>query len=394
MAEINKNNKARTKLLILGVHLSSEGYPNVKYRLDSLKNSYQFTVSEINHPIWSSENLGKPKKYKLVHSLFRGIFSHLAVFIRYLSSATKSQVYIPYPATFVSVYLSLLPRQLRPKRICIDAFISLYDTVVIDRKILKKENWIAQALKAIERQAFKSATLVITDTELNSHYYSDLFQIPLSKFVAIPLATDEEHFTPLPYVPYKKECNVLFVGTLVPLHGIDTILTAIEQLKDDHHIKFTIIGNGQDSAKVEQFIKHSPSRITWVNEWLNSKQLAQHIHQSDICLGIFGSTEKTQRVCPLKFYLYASCGKAIITAETDWSRHTLENTTLKPFETTPAGNGLALAKTIKELTSDKERLKSLGNDSRNFYDEFLSNSRATSSLEDLMATEVLSINSV
>lgn len=229
MAEINKNKKTRTKLLILGVYLSSEGYPNVKYRLESLKNSGRFTVFEINYPIWNSENLGKPKRYKLAHSLFRGIFSHLTVFIRYLSSPTKSPVYIPYPATFVSVYLYLLPRQLRPKHIFIDAFISLYDTVVINRKILKKEHWIAQALKAIERQAFKSATLVITDTELNSHYYSNLFQLPLNKFVTIPLATDEEHFTPLPYKPYKNECRVLFVGTLVPLHGIDAILTAIKQ---------------------------------------------------------------------------------------------------------------------------------------------------------------------
>ena len=45
-------------------------------------------------------------------------------------------------------------------------------------------------------------------------------------------------------------------------------------------------------------------------------KLVDEINKSDVCLGIFGSTEKTQMVIPNKIYECIACRKLVITANT------------------------------------------------------------------------------
>lgn len=382
---MSESGSAVTNLLILGVYLKSEGYPNVKYRVQALKDMVELKVTEVNFPMWSEKQVGRGGIWsKLILSVWRTFFSHLVILYHYIRSCPTQTVYIPYPAVFVVFILSCLPKRYRPKKLVIDVFISLYDTIVNDRKLVASNSMAARVLKKIEKKAFEFSDIVVTDTLQNSVYYSELFDVPLNKFIAIPLSTNEHDMKPLPYMPDSNTVKVLFVGTLVPLHGIETILGAISLLDDSKNIEFTIIGDGQDGQFIEEYLKEHPGSITWVKTWQSASQIASYIYEADICLGIFGRGAKSQRVCPYKIYSYASCGRAIITGETDWTRSSFDALDLQPIRTTPVGNTELLADAILKLSVRGQERKLLADSAAIYYSDALSNAKANSAFYSLL----------
>ena len=380
---MNKSSR-KTKFHVLGVYLGSEGYPNVRYRIRDFKKVAWLDVTETNVPMWEDDAHSKRTKCGLMFGLFRAVYAHAAVVAKYLLHGRSAQVYVPYPSIFIGFFLGVLPRVFRPKKIVLDAFISLYDTVVNDRRLLSPENWLAILLKRMEKAAYSFSDLIIVDTPQNVSYLCKEFCLPEAKVVGIPLSTDEENFQLHLYQPNGEVCRVLFIGTFVPLHGIAAILEAVQILRDSRTIQFTIVGDGQTAASIEEMVDDELVNLIWERNWKTPSELAHLIHESDICLGIFGGDEKTQRVCPLKLYAYAACGRAIISGDTEWSRHARDGLHYEPFETVPVNDGKALADRIKQLASSPEYRRQLAQNSRRFYEEQLSNEIALSKLEPFL----------
>ena len=268
-------------------------------------------------------------------NFWRAIIAHVIVISRYLNSPRPELIYVPYPSVFVIFLLSWLPQGVRPCRIVTDVFISLYDTIVFDRQLLNQNGWSARLLRWIEKRAYGFADKLVVDTPQNARFLCELFGLPEERVIVIPLSTNEIDFKYTPYYPKTSYCRVLFVGTLVPLHGIETILEAIRLVSKRSNIHFKLIGNGQDAPIVEAWLRAYSLPLTWEKEWQPSNRLAEEISQADICLGIFGAGNKTQRVCPFKMYAYASMGRAIINGETEWLKDTTGRLSYEPFASIP-----------------------------------------------------------
>jgi glycosyltransferase involved in cell wall biosynthesis len=374
--------KSRNNLLIMGVHPTSEGYPNTRFRLRDLKASGLFHLTEINVPMWRYRKQNLHGVFCQIGKFGRALFSHVAVMFRYLAVKRPERIYVPYPAVFVLFLLSWLPERFRPQRIVADAFISLYDTVVHDRYLLRKEGLPARLLMWVEKRAYAFADVVVVDTPQNVRFLCSLFNLPESKVVAVPLSTDETNFRHVPYQPHSGTCYVLFVGTLVPLHGVETILAAASLLSDRSDIYFKLIGDGQDAPIVEAWQRKYKPALDWERKWLSSEQVAEEIFHADICLGIFGTGDKTQRVCPFKIYAYAAMGRPIVTGETDWLKAQADDLSLKAFASVPVNDAAALAAKIVELADDPGQRENLAVNSRKFYETHLANQAA---LEKLVA---------
>lgn len=376
----------KTKLLVLGVHINSEGYPNVRYRIQGLKEIPWLEITEINMPMWKKNIPSKHHKLRFISGLFRAAYAHLSVIVKYLFHGRANLVYIPYPSIFIGFILALSPQFARPNRVILDAFISLYDTVVNDRKLLSSKNKLAILLKYIEKKAYSSADFVIVDTPQNVSHLCKEFDLSENRVVDIPLSTNEKYFQlrPQPYQPNKKVCTILFVGTFIPLHGVSTILAAATSLQNQPNIKFKIVGTGQTASAIRLIVEKGVANLEWIHAWQTPEALSDMIDKADICLGIFGSGEKTQRVCPLKLYTYAACGRAIITGDTEWTRHAEKNLGYTPFETVPVNNSTALADKIRQLSDSLEYRKKLAENSRLFYEDYLCNKIALSRLEILL----------
>jgi glycosyltransferase involved in cell wall biosynthesis len=359
-------------LLVLGVHLKSEGYPNVLYRIRDLRHCESFQISEINIPMWKQPG-GHWQESGLWRGIWRAVWSHMLVLMRYVFAEKDTVVYVPYPAVFVLALISLLPRGLRPKKLVADAFISIYDTVVHDRGILLPQQLAACLLKAVEARGYGVADVLVADTEENVQHLEHMFSIRKGIVVAVPLSTDEENFSPKPYHSGGETCRVLFIGTFVPLHGVDFIVRAAEQLKTRRDIRFKLIGNGQTADTIDRYLKAKKVDIEWEKGWQTPAQLALEIEQADICLGIFGRGDKAQRVCPFKIYSYCAVGRAIITADTRWTRRVSEGLSYEPFICVPTGDPADLADAVAKL-AEQPALREKGSvNSRRFYESKLSN---------------------
>ena len=380
---------AKRKLLVLGVYTKSEGYPNTLFRVQFLQHLNSFDVAEINRPLAPpSLSVKKNGLLALCKTAVHTGIAHLAVLLLYLVHAWKNNrptiAYLPYPAILTGACISILPARLRPARLILDAFISLYDTVVVDRKLLRPQAWLAQLLYGIERRAFLTADSIVVDTAENAYYLAQLFNLPPSKFTVIPLSTDESNFTASSYIAKQRNpCNILFVGTMIPLHGIKVIAEAIRQLGQRDDLRIHLIGDGQDASFIEH-IMPLPKNVSWQRKWQNSTELAQAIRSADICLGIFGDGDKPQRVCPYKIYTYSRIGRAIITGKTRWSKATIKELGEEAFALVVPNDSQALARKIVELAENPHQRSRLAEASRAYYLKFLSNHTAHQKLVRLL----------
>lgn len=378
---------AKRRLLITGVHPDSEAYPNIYHRVRTLQQHESLTTTTVHRPGWSSATQSSAGRGRLWRNLGTMIWAHSSVFLRSLFRRRPDITYIPYPAVGVLWLLSWFGRRWLRERIVVDAFISLYDTIVLDRELYPADSPLAQLLLRIERRAYRFADLVIVDTTENAVHLADLLSLPLEKFFACPLSTDEIVLQPLPYAPSSvagsRDCQVLFIGTMIPLHGIATIVEAARLLEDEP-VKITVIGDGQESETMSV----AGANIYWQREWLDSHGIAEAIANADICLGIFGATAKADRVLPYKIYAYSRVGRAVITAATSCLGSITAELGYSPYKTVPAADPVALATAVRELVASPELRLQLATASARYYKEDLSHQALLSKLlQAILGTE-------
>lgn len=378
-------------ITILGVHVKSAGYPNVTFRIRGLFDTPSLNIREINFPFSArtSHHVFHSRAWrplKVVWAAIRLIYAHFHILFAYFWHGRPHRLYIPYPSTFVLLCLLPLPRSWRPDHIVADCFISLYDTVVTDRELISPVSWAARSLKSLETRAYRTADVIVVDTDLNASYFTETFGIAASKILILPLSIDESVFRPVTYLPHDDPCTVLFIGTFVPLQGVEVIAQAAVILSTSKNIRFRIIGFGQTADAVSRiFASGQQVNVEWITKWMDSKHLAKEIRSADICLGIFGAGTKAQRVWPLKNYLYMAIGRPLITGDTPTARHMLQKADSAPFLTVPNGDPDALAAAIIDLAKDLDRRRGYAANASLFYNKHLSSSIALEQIVSRLA---------
>lgn len=197
------------------------------------------------------------------------------------------------------------------KVIIIDFFISVYDTLINDRKKFKDKGIIAKLCHYIDSITLKWSSHVITDTNADARYFIEEFQSDNSKFETLYLEADKSIYYPREQhkrEDLKDKFVVLYFGSILPLQGVDVVLDAVKLLKNEKNIFFQIIG-----PIPKKYSKPVQENVEYI-DWLSQEELAEHIANADLCLaGHFnGEIDKAKRTIPGKAYIYESMGKTMI----------------------------------------------------------------------------------
>ena len=260
---------------------------------------------------------------------------------------------------FPGWHAAILSRFLTRKLIIFDALVSIYDSTVFDRKNTKKGGLKAKYFWFTDWLSCKLVNKVILDTDEHIKYFVDEFGLKKDKFIKVLLGTDTRFFKPR-FAFKNTKFIIQHQGNIVPLQGIVFILEAARLIEEHKDIQFNII-----SSRIKRtHEKRGFSNVNFIDNVLY-EELPDYISQADLCLGIFGDTNKTQRVIPHKVYEYVSMRKPIITADTPAVRELFNDNDLCLV---PTANPQELAKAILKLKADRELRVKLA---ENAYNKFM-----------------------
>jgi glycosyltransferase involved in cell wall biosynthesis len=252
----------------------------------------------------------------------------------------------------------LLARVLaRRKRRVLDMFLSVYDTVVLDRRAVDAASLQARLARLLDRLAVRASDLALLDTSAQVEFATGELGLPAGKLAAVPVGAEPWHFPDGP-PPEGGPLKVLFYSTFIPLHGAGTVARAIRQL-DGEEVAFTVVGHGQDRAVFDREVA-GLDRVT-IHDWVPYEHLGELVAGHHVVLGLFGVTGKAWRVVPGKVYQAACAARAIVTADTPAIR-----AAFGPDEVVlvPRGDPDALATALRELAKDRARVAELGHRGR------------------------------
>jgi glycosyltransferase involved in cell wall biosynthesis len=222
---------------------------------------------------------------------------------------------------------------------------SLWETGV-DRRELDRHSARGLRYRLTDWLSCTLASSVWLDTQTHIDWYANEFRIPAGKFRRVWVGADDEVMTPNGDKRSEK-FTIFFYGTFIPLQGIEHIVEAAAIVgSKTQDIQFVLCGDGQTHDEIRRLA----SRLGVRNlEFLRRRppaELSRLIAGSDVCLGIFGGGEKTQRVIPNKVFDALACRRPVITADTPAAREALVNG--KHAWLCPAASPEALAAAILE----------------------------------------------
>ena len=210
----------------------------------------------------------------------------------------------------------------RLRKIVFDPFISLYDTAVFDRKEVKKDSLKAKYYFYLDKFSCKISDIIITDTIEHAKYFYKEFGISLRKIKVVYIGADDTVFFPRVSKRENNKFVVEFHGSFIPLQGLQYIVRAAKILERDNII-FRIIGKGQTYEEVLKLSKRLNIKNISFLGWINYSKIPNYIAKSDVCLGIFGNTEKAKRVIPNKAFEILAMRKPLITGDSPAVREVL-----------------------------------------------------------------------
>ncbi|HEX3290977.1 MAG TPA: glycosyltransferase [Gaiella sp.] len=257
-------------------------------------------------------------------------------------------VVVGYPGHFD---MPAARRIARGRPVVFNPLVSLYDTLVGDRARFGPRSPAAGVLRAIDHGAFRSADLVVADTEAHAAFFRQAFGLAEHHVAVALVGADEPLFRPGWHPP--QPFHALFVGKLIPLHGLDTILAAAELVPA---IPFRVVGEGQLGGLLE----HRPPNVEHV-PWIEYDELPDAYRGAGCALGIFGLGDKAGRVIPNKVFQALACARPVVTADTPAARELLTND--RDALLVPPGDPRGLAEAVRRLADDPalaERIAAAG----------------------------------
>lgn len=208
-----------------------------------------------------------------------------------------------------------LAKLISRKPIVFFPFISIYQTLIEDRKLISKNSLKAKFFHFVDRLGCNLSNMIILDTTENIEYFCKEFNLDKRKFRRLLLGIDERSFHILPLKEPNKIFNVLFIGTYIPIHGIDVIIESARILSKHDDIEFTLVGDGQMRNEIELKIKDYELNNVHLKDIIPQDRLFEIIGKADVCLGIFNDNKKALSVVPSKLLFSLCSRKPIITID-------------------------------------------------------------------------------
>ena len=316
---------------------------------------------------WGADAWGKDKVATASGGRVRTALRMLVAYARIVGTLVAAAVpgrrpdvvVVPHPSQIDAVVVGLLCRVLRLP-LAIDFFVSLHETVVVDRALVSARSPIASLLRRCDAWAARLADVVLADTPEDADEFARATGTPRTKWHVVWVGADPGIFVERPDVTVEPR-SVLFYGTYIPLQGIEHIVRASLLMPRDWRVR--LVGGGQLRPDIERLVDDLGARVEIIDQ-VPETDLPALIASSMVCLGVFGEGAKTARVVPNKVFQCMAVGRPIVTGDT-----AAVATLGTAVERVPVGDPGAIAAAVERLMDDPVRREALARRARQTFVE-------------------------
>lgn len=377
---------APRRVLLFGNHAEGDGYPRLRVLAAGLRER-GWEVLEVRVPLLEGEG----RRAKAVSSplgFLRASLEAAAMRGRlaraYRGAPDHEAVIVGYPG-HAAVKVARKANRDRRRPILLDAFFSLHDTVVNDRRLAPARSLRARALRHLDVSSCAAADLAFTDTEEHARYFEEALGVPREKLLVVPVgAMPAPAAHAPPPRPRGAPLEVLFFGTYVPLQGAAVIVEALSRVRRGG-VRLAMVGRGQDLPAAREraaALGLAPAALEWIEEFLPRADLDRRLAAADVSLGIFGTSAKASRVVPCKVHDALAAGRPVVTADSPAARALLRDGVDALL--VPPGDPAALAAALERLRDDPALRERLAEGARRIWRERLAPGKVVGGLVEAM----------
>jgi len=256
-------------------------------------------------------------------------------FLRFMFSACRIAVVEPgidlifATTTPLTVgFVALAARWLRGRRYVFEVR-DLWPQVPLAMGILKPGP-LTWALGVLERQSYRhaSAWVAVNDDVAAQMRKTAGLERPLA---IAPNACDLDLFRPQrDGSAFRREHDLndavlaVHTGAMGPVNGLDHVLDAARALRDEPRLRFVLIGEGRQKARLRQRVETEALDNVRILDGIPKEQLADLLASADIGVMTVRATPILELNCANKFFDYLASGLPIALNYRGWQARTLE----------------------------------------------------------------------
>lgn len=269
-----------------------------------------------------------PRNAQILKALSRGfetikIVSNKPSYVLRIAEVTLRFIFLSVLKDYQLIYAGFLGQPLVPairlfskKPLILDAFVSVYDVLALDRKDFKPNSLIGRLAFFLDKSSLEKSDKIIADTNAGARFLSATFGIEPLKFRTLYTGLNEDMFYPREPAEKNDKFTVFYHGTFWPLHGVDYIIKAAKLIETEKDIRLQILGTGREKKKILELAKTARAGNVEFIDWVSYQDLACRIASSDICLGgHFSAADKAKRVISGKTFMYLAMKKPVVIAD-------------------------------------------------------------------------------
>ena len=241
----------------------------------------------------------------------------------------------------------------------------VYPEVAYASKTLNPGSLISKVMNKLNHQLFKRVAKIISLTdEMKDFLLENRKELTEDKVVTIPNWAHEKFIVPNKeaYDRFRYNENqfiVSYFGNMGTCQDTETLMEAVEKLRNDENIKFLFVGHGNKVDSIREKIRKDQLKNIQLLDFLTGKDFEQAVAISSCCVV---SLEKGLKgtCAPSKYYSYLQGGKPILGIVEEGSYLEEEITREKLGYVTYNQNSDLLVKHIKHMSENKSECLEIG----------------------------------
>jgi len=223
-------------------------------------------------------------------------------------------IFVAYPG-YAVLPLAWVLAKLTDKKIVLDAFMSAYDSMILDRQQHSKFSPAALKYYLMDWLSCRLADKLLLDADEYIKYYLKTFYAKKEKFHRLLVGSDQTKLFPREQKKNTSNFLVHFHGTYIPLQGIPYIVKAAKILADQG-VEFNLIGHLTTYGEAINLAKELNLKNVNFIDYMPYERLGEYMSKADICLGMFGATGKAVRCSAFKVVEAIAMARPFITGDT------------------------------------------------------------------------------